>query len=636
MGFHLVIIPIAVYFLLTLFLLKSSDFKGVFSAFVKAHLLIFAFITVSTELLSIYRAISFSNLLFIWLLFLFFLSIAAFSSLRGKRQKLDLKFAIQIERQQGALCFIVIFILGLTFMTALLYPPNTWDSMSYHMPRVAHWISNGSVSFYPTSIIRQNFQAPLSEFAILHLQVLTGGDFFANLVQWTSFVVLVCLCFLIADEMGLSVCQKFVSAAIIVTLPMAILQASSTQNDLVVSVFILSFTLFMLRIRNRLSVDNCIYAAIALGLAVLTKATAYIYCSVIGLSFAISILWEYRYQYIQFVRLSAVLTMIVIASILLNIGHLYRNYSLYGNPLSSEGQKYLNRDLSPIALFVNATRNVVMHLGLQSPRINQRIEDVMEVVFGKHLNNPKSTLPGTSFSIPYRRHEDSSGNLIHMAIILISLMVLPILWMKGRYHGTFIYTITLMGCAAFYCCLMQWQPWASRLHTPLFAMAAPLIAVTITSGTRTGIRRIIPYITIVLIVIHGLPFALANSSRSIINLRWLNQYRMGLYFENRPQLYHDYRKATNILRNAKVKEAGLYIGGNGWEYPLWVFLMGKNCNDKNITFKHVGVQNISWMAGENSFLPMYVVTTKDIRDWRHGHQYTPVFTSNSIGVSKRI
>jgi hypothetical protein len=43
--------------------------------------------------------------------------------------------------------------LGLvTLVTALLAPPNNWDSMTYHMARVAHWKQNRSVDFYPTNI----------------------------------------------------------------------------------------------------------------------------------------------------------------------------------------------------------------------------------------------------------------------------------------------------------------------------------------------------------------------------------------------------------------------------------------------------------------------------------------------------
>jgi hypothetical protein len=70
-------------------------------------------------------------------------------------------------------------------VTALVAPPNNYDSMTYHMARIAHWLQNGSVRFYPTHNPRQLHLAPFAEYAILQFQVLTGGsDRFANAVQW--------------------------------------------------------------------------------------------------------------------------------------------------------------------------------------------------------------------------------------------------------------------------------------------------------------------------------------------------------------------------------------------------------------------------------------------------------------------
>ena len=37
-----------------------------------------------------------------------------------------------------------------TLVTALVSAPNNWDSMTYHLTRVEHWVQNASVHFYPT------------------------------------------------------------------------------------------------------------------------------------------------------------------------------------------------------------------------------------------------------------------------------------------------------------------------------------------------------------------------------------------------------------------------------------------------------------------------------------------------------
>jgi 4-amino-4-deoxy-L-arabinose transferase-like glycosyltransferase len=189
------------------------------------------------------------------------------------------------------------------------------------MSRVAHWISNNNVSFYPTAIIRQLYQMPLAEFAILHVQVLTGGDLYANLIQWISFFSIICFGFLLASELELNRRQQFLSAVITATLPMAILQASSTQNDLVVSSFLMSFALFMLRLRDKLSAESLLLAAISLGLALLTKGTAYIYASAVGMSLSVPVLMARKHDHQCFLKAAAALSFVVIFALLLNVGH---------------------------------------------------------------------------------------------------------------------------------------------------------------------------------------------------------------------------------------------------------------------------------------------------------------------------
>lgn len=77
-------------------------------------------------------------------------------------------------------------LLAVPLVVSVAAAPNNWDSMTYHLPRVAHWQAQGSVTFYATSIDRQLWMAPLSEFAAMHLMTLSGGDVLANLVQWAA------------------------------------------------------------------------------------------------------------------------------------------------------------------------------------------------------------------------------------------------------------------------------------------------------------------------------------------------------------------------------------------------------------------------------------------------------------------
>lgn len=476
----MIVIPLVAYLSASFLFLKKLSMRECAESFLKGHIAVFLFIALSTELLSVFNMVTFSGVLPAWLLLL----VACFLSALRRSRRVVLRRTEPLRMTAGEiyLAGAAVFILAAAFASAMLYPPNTWDSMTYHMPRVSHWINNNSVSFYPSSITRQNYQMPLAEFAIMHIQILSGGDLYANLIQWTCFAVLLCIVLLIAGELGLSRNQKILSVFVAATLPMAVLQASSTQNDLVVSCFIASFCLFMIRLGKNLNIENVLFASSSLGLALLAKGTAYLFCAGIGLVLGFFVLTSGKLGCRKLLNAPAALLLVVIMALLLNTGHLRRNYRLYGHPLSTEGERYLNNVRSPMTLASNFLINGAMHLGTPVGPVNRFQLRAWEAVLGPHLNDPDTTWGRSSFIITTHLHEDIAGNLIHIIVIVSVMAVLPVLWRKRRYRQTAWYTAAITAGAVFYCWFMRWQPWASRLHTPLFILSAPLSAVVITSG----------------------------------------------------------------------------------------------------------------------------------------------------------
>jgi hypothetical protein len=80
-----------------------------------------------------------------------FLGATCFVITLMKRQRLvilspSLRFPFRAVPFLAGLLLIV----ALTGVTAFVSPSNNWDSMTYHMSRVVHWIQDRNVSFYPT------------------------------------------------------------------------------------------------------------------------------------------------------------------------------------------------------------------------------------------------------------------------------------------------------------------------------------------------------------------------------------------------------------------------------------------------------------------------------------------------------
>src|SRR5437764_14297858 len=107
--------------------------------------------------------------------------------------------------------------------------------MMYHLARVSHWQQDASLAPYPTHILRQLYLQPGAEFVLLQLQILSGGDRLAGLVQWASMVGVLVGTSLLARDLGAHRPGALAASIVAASLPIGILEATSTQNDYVVA-----------------------------------------------------------------------------------------------------------------------------------------------------------------------------------------------------------------------------------------------------------------------------------------------------------------------------------------------------------------------------------------------------------------
>jgi len=645
-----VILPPIAYALFVLIFLGKRNFEGLLNALTKSHVIFFLFIVISTEILSAFRSIDFPHLVGAWSILVFICILATAITKRWRGIPSPLEISFRISWHSIFILGTIGFLLATTFATAIFYPPNNWDSMTYHMARVANWINNNSVTFYPTWIERQNYQMPLAEFAIMHLQVLSDSDLFANLVQWMCFFMSIELCALVALELGLDKTGQLVSSVFIATLPMAVLQSSNTQTDLVLTSFMLSFTLYMLRLQKCFNLENTLFASISMGLALLTKGTAYIFCGALGVSLALPILLKVKENVINLTKRMACFFLIVLLALAINCGHFIRTFQYYGTPVTGGGENYFNQTISATTLWSNTLRNIAIHCATPSIYLNIGIEKIFQSVLGKHANDPHTTWPKTTFGtqfnlhgdygknpthfrIQFSTHEDYAGNPVHMVLILLAFASV-FLWVRptGQFNVGFYVAGVLLG-GLFFCLFLKWQPWASRLHTPLFALSAPIIGIALTNNKKAMPRPVVLAV-ILSMVLYSLTFALENKTRPLLSQKWRKSSDyMELYFAGRPEMYESYRNAMDTLDKIKARDVGLYFTGDDYEYPLWVFSKEKN---HQLRFRHVSVDDSTGIIRGNTSLPPYIISTKEIDSWLEGGEYTLLSGDNKLSVLKRI
>jgi hypothetical protein len=355
------------------------------------------------------------------------------------------------------------------------------------------------------------------------------------------------------------------------------------------------------------------FASVSLGLALLTKGTAWVFAPPLGLLLALPILDPAKANLSLLARRVGLLALVAILALAINSGHFYRNYELYGRPIGSGSEDYFCRDLSGPAAIGNIVRNVALHLGTPSRHVNRRLHRTLDLALGEQLNNPSNTWPSTSFAIRFSHHEDAAGNPIHMLLVIFSVAS-AFVWMQRQQLAANCYVAGTFLAGIFYCVFLQWQPWASRLHTPIFALFAPIIVIAVRQvfGTK---YRYFGVVVLSLMVAFSVFFAVKNRSRPLLSLQWRTKPRAELYFVNRPSLYRSYMHVMDIVNSSGPQEVGLCLDGDDWEYPFWIL------RNRSISFHHVWVDNQSRNLHSRVATPAFILATRNSEALKEVREY---------------
>ena len=590
-----IILPFCTLALLLIFWRKrGQDWK---SSVLLASLSWGVLLTLLTELMSALRQFSFTGLFVGW----FFTSAILAIVVKRQTPKASVPMVANEHKLTPYLKSLLIGVIAIVVtigFIALIAPPNNWDSMTYHMGRVVHWIQNRSVAHYPTNIIRQLHPGPWSSFAIAHLQILSRSDRFANLIQWMSMIGSLIGVAAIADQLGASVRGQIFSAVVCATIPMGILQASSTQNDYVVAFWLICLAYCVLEaIQSKFETQWVIAAGASLGLAILTKGTAYLY----AFPFCLWLLFT-GFCRIRFNVWKPMLSFSAIV-VAINISHYLRNWGVFGSFLGESGQGLEAFNLS--IFLSNIIRNVALHLSTPVRSVNLvtigAVESLHRLI-GIDASDPRTTSPvGYSFDIhSLINHEDLAGNFLHLLLFISVTAVFFVsknaIKHRQRYFLVTYWLAILIGFLLF-CALIVWSPWRSRLHLPLFVLSAPFIGIILSEIVRRPVANVLISgllcISLIWVGFNETRPLILNSqiveTKQIQNI--FNQSRTEQYFSSRPDLKEDYLGATDFIQSRACTQIGLALGGDIWEYPLWAIL--NNHARPSLRIEHINVSNDS-------------------------------------------
>lgn len=420
----------------------------------------------------------------------------------------------------------VIAIVMLTGVLAFFTPPNNFDAMVYRLPRIEHWIFNQTLSHYPTNIARQLFSNPLTEFFILHFRLMTGSDIFSNSIQWFALIGILAGISLVSEKLGLDHKGKWLAIIFAITTPIVLLQAAAAQNDLLNAFYLTAFVSYLLNwLKNRLKADLFLMST-ALGLAICTKGTAYIFGFAFFAAFILSELMTRKNGWAKTIAIASILTALPLT------GHYARNHIYYGKVITNEGG--VREEFKISNTLSNLIKAFGTNIATPSRSANEAIRATVESshkLLGLNYHATEASVHGRPYTIdtmPF--HEESAGNPFHFIIIL---SVIPLVLLQNfkicrgnstpesasqQFRLRAIYAACLIVSGLFFISTVKWQPWLNRLSTPLMIMAAPLSGWILARLSKKFLA-----IFLLTAIICSMPVILMNSRKPILGKTFLER-----------------------------------------------------------------------------------------------------------------
>ncbi len=542
-----------------------------------------AYLVLSTELLSLGKILSKAWVVIGWsaiLLVLLPWSMTHYpllvAGIRSLRQQCRPQTFFSIGTGLG-LSIIALLLL----VVAVKSPPNNTDSLQYHMSRVVHWEQNGSLQHYPTAFEPQLFNPIFAEVVILNLRLLGGTDGSANLVQWFCFLGIVIGVSLVAKGLGARQLGQWLAAVFVASVPMCLLQATSTQNDLVTAFWLISALYFIILGDEReLATDEALSLAISAGLGILTKGTAYPYLFPLALWFLIRQIRRKKAR--PFLLQSLFISLVILV---LNLGYWSRNIITYGGPLGSRG--WVNAMTSslnhPTSWATNLTKYVLMNFVGPSETINGAIVQGYRALFAKIDSQAHS------FQLIWGwNHEDLAGSPLHMFLAIGGIFLLVTYYRHIPLLGRKYLLIVLASLLTFML-VVHFDQYGMRYLVPFWASFAPLFGLLPSLIKRPGLT----YIVTSGLILAAVPYVVFNRSRPLIAMRTqevpepytipcvlgctsigsvLNEPPFAILFANWTQYRTPYLEATTLVKNSGCQNVGLYIDSHDLEYTFWWLL----------------------------------------------------------------
>ena len=373
----------------------------------------------------------------------------------------------------------VAFFLIVIFITALIrgigYPPQNVDSLVYHLPRAFYYYKENAVINIPASYAWTNYTAPANAIFMSQLLALCdGNDLFVNLIQLPSLVVCAASCYLICDYVKLERKMCWLAAAA-TCLPLVVLQAATTQNDLLAAGYCVATIAVMVMIftEKKWGLRYAFLLGVTGGCAVYAKILS-------GLALFFPVILFSCFEFKQFkLKASIPLGITTLTGILINFPYWMRNFfDLHGDFLALGVSSSLSGNILELGkrnCLGRAVLNLGYTMGGRDTLVCKWWSDVCKNVYSLLGSSECQDIINFGAGNPGENHDGQPfGIVVWLAFVMF---ILSIIFWKKLAKFTNLYVICSFLMMAISSMALTTKETAIITSAPRYLLAGMLICI---------------------------------------------------------------------------------------------------------------------------------------------------------------
>ena len=589
-------------------LLKLFKIKDFIEKIILLFLLNFCQIILVIEILSFFKRVTVAFIYFtIFIIFITCLTVALLKkiSFRIKISCLKIKlinFYKNIETNSVLKIFIIswlVIILLTTLILGFSSPVKNWDALSCYLVRPVIWMQNQTISHYYTNHFYQLSNPINPSIAFLWIMIFTKSDYIVFLLQWFSLLIIILTIYKILRTINFNRFISIFTVLIFSTTGIVILEASTTQHDLIVTAFILIACYLILKIfkDKDININYLLFFGLSLGLALGSKSSAFLFIP----GFLLFAIFYNGFSKKKFIKIAYLLLFSTFGFILFTSYNLLQNFYSFGSIMG---------DKNNVSITIANSISIKSFIGnyfkyyfsfYEFSEFDFKTFGALSSKFLNKLYNILGLQIDGIFKYEFTKFRPDSASSYFGPIvffILLPSILINFLFLFSKKIRTnkelilrfktslFIFLIPSSFFLLF-TLLLNWQPYTGRYLIPFVAILFVNFAILLEFLKNIDKRQLTFKLAIVLILLICIPYSsinlFLNNSANIIPIKFNNKEFKTIYsipYENRR--YKTYGSQweplnnfikKNVRENSKI---GIYTMFQSWDYLFF----GKNFERK--------------------------------------------------------